>query len=197
LFTCNAPKSWFLVIVSVDHPSGLDFCAKFLKLSVTIQKLPDTQNWTWKYWDVHSNTMYCIISNKVLGVPHCKMTNGTAYGRIGQWCYHWYMTSVERSPFGIDKDRPHESHPIAVNFEDVSDLYQCQMVTFQHLSYTSGNIIVQFVRKPYRSSFYNEGLLRPYLILYSTWYYCERLSIFMSSSVCRVISEWWHLIWGI
>ena len=74
---------------------------------------------------------------------------------------------------------------------------QCQMVTFQHLSYTSGNIIVQFVRKPYRSSFYNEGLLRPYLILYSTWYYCERLSIFMSSSVCRVISEWWHLIWGI
>jgi len=69
-------------------------------------------------------------------------------------------------------------------------LYQCQMVTFQHLSYTSGNIIVQFVRKPYRSSFYNEGLLRPYLILYSTWYYCERLSIFMSSSVCRVISEW-------
>jgi len=32
------------------------------------------------------------------------------------------MTSVERSPFGIDKDRPYESHPIAVNFEDVSDL---------------------------------------------------------------------------
>ena len=27
--------------------------------------------------------MYCIISNKVLGVPHCKMTNGTAY--YGRW----------------------------------------------------------------------------------------------------------------
>ena len=115
---------FLLSSVSTDHPSGLDFGAKFLKLSVTIQKLPDTQNWTWKYWDVHSNTMYCIISNKVLGVPHCKMTNGTAYGRIGQWCYHWYMTSVERSPFGIDKDgdRAYESHPIAVDFEDVSNL---------------------------------------------------------------------------
>lgn len=34
------------------------------------------------------------------------------------------MTSVERSPFGIDKDgdRAYESHPIAVDFEDVSNL---------------------------------------------------------------------------
>ena len=50
------------------------------------------------------------------------MTNGTAYERIGQWCYHWYMTSVERSPFGIDKESIYESHPIAVDFEDISDL---------------------------------------------------------------------------
>ena len=74
----------------------------------------------------------------------------------------------------------------------------CQIVTFQPLSYlqvvTSSSIVRS---KPYRSSFYNEGLLRPYLILYSTWYYYERLSIFMSSSVCCVISKWWHLIWGI
>ena len=32
------------------------------------------------------------------------------------------MTSVERSPFGIDKELTYESHPIAVDFEDISDL---------------------------------------------------------------------------
>jgi len=32
------------------------------------------------------------------------------------------MTSVERSPFGIDKEMVCESHPIAVDFEDISNL---------------------------------------------------------------------------
>jgi len=32
------------------------------------------------------------------------------------------MTSVERSPFGIDKELIYESHPIAVDFEDISNL---------------------------------------------------------------------------
>ena len=72
----------------------------------------------------------------------------------------------------------------------------CDLSTIlSYLQVVTSSSIVR--SKPYRSSFYNEGLLRPYLILYSTWYYYERLSIFMSSSVCCVISKWWHLIWGI
>ena len=48
------------------------------------------------------------------------------------------MTSVERSPFGIDKEMVCESHPIAVDFEDISNLGHINELIDQPLAVNFG-----------------------------------------------------------